>query len=226
MAIYLYNLEFSLTGSNVNVGNFEPYPTTPPPSPVIGNMSCAWFTASTPSLPGAQPYYQPVTQALAAGNWTNPQTDANDITLDPGDVLLVRVFTQDANVSTYQARFTGVFGQGMSAPVTEASSLQSPLVMSSASSPNNAFPRTVIDADGTTGPSWPAPLSDGSWVLCLGKIVGAPNDAANDYTFNVGVSVYVNSTGNVFTFGRDPRMHVTGVGLGHKHKHKHGHVAA
>jgi hypothetical protein len=60
----------------------------------------------------------------------------------------------------------------------------------------------------------------------LGKIVGAPNDAANDYTFNVGVSVYVNSTGNVFTFGRDPRMHVTGVGLGHKHKHKHGHVAA
>lgn len=224
MAIYLYNLGFSLTGSNVNVGNFEPCPSPLPPNPVIGNMSCAWFTANAPSVPGAQPYYQALTQPLVAGNWASPQSDANDITLEPGDLLLTRVFTADANVSTYQVRFTGVFGQGMSAQVSEASSLQSPLVMNSAASPNNTFPRAVVDADGTTGPTWPAPLSDGSWVLCLGKVVAAPGDAANDYTFNVGVSVYVNSTGNVFTFGRDPRMHVTGVGL--KRKHKHSDVAA
>lgn len=223
MAIYLYNLQFSLNGSNVNVGNFEPYPSPLPPSPVIGNMSCAWFTANTPSAPGVQPYYQPLTQPLSATQWASPQSDAKDLTLDPGDVLLVRVFTLDANAASYQVRFTGVFGQGTSAPVSEASNLQSPLVMSSAANPNSAFPRTVIDADGTTGPSWPAPLSDGSWTMCLGKVVGAPNDAANDYTFNVGATVYVNSTGNVYTFGRDPRMHVTGL---EKHKHKHPHVAA
>jgi len=221
MAIYLYNLEFSLTGSNVNVGTFEPYPSPPPPSPVIANMSCAWFTANAPSAPGVQPYYQPLIQPLTSAQWVSPQSDANDLTLDPGDVLVVRVFTQDANVSTYQVRLTGVFGQGTSAQVSEASSLQSPLVMSSAANPKSTFPRTVIDADGSTGPSWPAPLSDGSWTLCLGEIVSAPNDAANDYTLNVGASVYVNSTGNVYTFGRDPRMHVTGLGEGRRHKHRH-----
>ena len=139
MAIYLYNLGFSLTGSNVNVGNFEPYPSPLPPNPVIGNMSCAWFTANTPSVPGVQPYYQALTQPLAAGNWASPQSDANDITLEPDDVLLTRVFTADANVSTYQVRFTGVFGQGMSAQVNEASNLQSPLVMNSAASPEQYF---------------------------------------------------------------------------------------
>jgi hypothetical protein len=32
MSVYLYNLMFSLTGSNVNVGSFEPYPSPLPPS--------------------------------------------------------------------------------------------------------------------------------------------------------------------------------------------------
>jgi hypothetical protein len=222
MAIYLYNLEFSLTGSNVNVGNFQPYPSPLPPNPSIANISCAWFVANTVP-PGAQPYFQVLTQPLTASQWESPESDANDLTLDPGDYLMVRVFTQDPNVSTYQMRFTGVFGQGTSAvPTGEASNLQSPLVMSSASSPNNTFPRTVIDVDGSQGPSWPAPLSDGSWATCLGQVVGAPEDAANDYTFNVGASVYVNlnppPTGNLFTFGRDPRMHVTGIGIGGRHK--------
>jgi hypothetical protein len=54
MSVYLYNLMFSLTGSNVNVGSFEPYPSALPPSPNIANLSCAWFTASS-SPPGLQP---------------------------------------------------------------------------------------------------------------------------------------------------------------------------
>lgn len=223
MAIYLYNLQFSLTGSNVNIGNFEPYPSMLPPNPVIGNMSCAWFTANT-TPPGVQPYYQPLTQPLTATQWGSPESDANDMTLDPGDNLVLRVFSLDTNVSNYQVRFTGVFGQGTSAPIAESSNLQSPLVMSSPSNPNSTYPRTVIDADGSTGPSWPTPLSDGSWVMSLGKVVAPSDDSENDYTFNVGASVYVKTTGNVYTFGRDPRMHVTGVGFGGKHKR--GDVAA
>jgi hypothetical protein len=219
MAIYLYNLEFSLTGSNLAVGAFQPYPSALPPSPNINNVSSAWFTATGAAPPGVQPYFQVLTQPLTPTQWGSPQSDANDLTLDPGDYLLLRVFTLDPNLSAYQMRFTGVFGQGTSeVPSGEASNLQSPLVMSSATSPNNIYPRTVIDVDGSQGPSWPASLNDGSWVMCLGQVVGAPQDAANDYTFNVGACVYVNSNpppaGNLFTFGRDPRMHVSGVGMG------------
>src|SRR5271170_1778486 len=113
MAIYLYNLMFSLTGSNVSVGSFEPYPSTPPPSPNIANMPSAWFTANS-SPPGLQPYYQAMTQPLSSSLWGSPQIDANDLILDPGDYLMLRVFSQDSNVSNYLMRFTAVFGRGTS----------------------------------------------------------------------------------------------------------------
>jgi hypothetical protein len=215
MSVYLYNLMFSLNGSNVNVGSFEPFPSPLPPNPNIATVPSAWFTA-TSSPPGLQPYFQAMTQPLTASLWGSAQSDANDLMLNPGDYLMVRVFSQDSNVSNYQVRFTGVFGRGTSQPLAPgAGNLQSPLVMSSASSPNNTFPRAVIDVDASLGSSWPVPLSDGSWVTCLGRVVIAPGGAANDYTLNVGASVYVKgnqpAAGNLFTFGRDPRMHVTGV---------------
>ncbi len=217
MSVYLYNLMFSLTGTNVNVGSFEPYPASLPPSPSIGNMSSAWFTA-TASPPGLQPYFQIMSQPLSSGLWGSPQTDANDLTLNPGDYLMLRVFSLDANASNYQMRCNAVFGRGTSQALAPgAGNLQSPLVMSSASSPNSTLPRAVIDTDQSLATSWPAPLGDGSWVLCLGQVVAAPAGAANDYTLNVGASVYVKAyppaSGNLFTFGRDPRMHVTGVGV-------------
>ncbi len=217
MSVYLYNLMFSLTGSNVNVGSFEPYPSSLPPSPTIGNISSAWFTASA-SPPGLQPYFQVMSQPLSSGLWGSPQTDANDLNLNPGDYLMLRVFSLDANASNYQMRCTAVFGRGTSQALAPgAGNLQSPLVMSTATSPNSTLPRAVIDTDQSLATSWPAPLGDGSWVLCLGQVVAAPAGAANDYTLNVGASVYVKAyppaSGNLFTFGRDPRMHVTGVGM-------------
>jgi hypothetical protein len=217
MAIYLYNLMFSLTGSNVNVGTFEPYPLSPPPTPIISSVSSAWFTA-TATPPGAQAYFQVLSQPMTASQWGSVQSDASDLTLNPGDVLMVRVFSLDANVSNYQLRFTGVFGRGTSQALAPgAGNLQSPLVMSSAVTPNNTFPRAVIDTDQSLATSWPGPLSDGSWSICLGQVVAAPGPAANDYTLNVGATVYVKSNspaaGNLFTFGRDPRMHVTGTGI-------------
>ena len=217
MAIYLYNLMFSLTGSNVNVGTFEPYPSSLPPTPIISNVSSAWFTASS-APPGAQAYFQVLSQPMTASQWGNVQSDANDLTLNPGDLLMVRVSSLDANVSNYQLRFTAVFGRGTSQALAPgAGNLQSPLVMSSAASPNNTFPRAVIDTDQSLATTWPAPLSDGSWSICLGQVVAAPGPAANDYTLNVGATVYVKSNspaaGNLFTFGRDPRMHVTGTGI-------------
>ena len=73
-------------------------------------------------------------------------------------------------------------------------------------------------SDGSSVTNWPGPISaDGSWVFWLGEVVSAPADADNDYTLNVGASIYVTadapSPGNLFTFGHDPKMHVTGLGL-------------
>jgi hypothetical protein len=217
MSVYLYNLMFSLTGSNVNAGSFEPYPSSLPPSPSIVNVSSAWFTAnSAPS--GLQSYFQIMSQPLTSGLWGSPQSDSNNLNLNPGDYLMLRVFSQDINVPNYQLRCTAVFGRGTSQlPAPGAGNLQSPLVMSTATSPNSTLPRAVIDTDQSLATNWPAALSDGSWVLCLGQVVVAPAGAANDYTLNVGASVYVKAyppaSGNLFTFGRDPRMHVTGVGI-------------
>jgi hypothetical protein len=215
MAVYLYNLMFSLTGSNVNVGSFELYPAQLPPSPNIGNVSSAWFAANS-MPPGLPAYFQVMTQPLTSSLWASPQSDANDLTLNPGDYLVMRIFSQDSNASNYQVRVTGVFGRGTSTALgAGGGNLQSPLVMSTASTPNNTLPRAVIDVDTSLATSWPAPLSDGSWVAGLGQIVVAPGGLPNDYTLNVGASVYVKANppaaGNLFTFGRDPRMHVTGT---------------
>lgn len=218
MAVYLYNLIFSLNGSDAAVGRFQPYPSILPPNPSISNVSCAWFDYMVSGTPfGLGSYYQVVTQALGTSQWGNPQSDANSLGLAPGDYVMIRVCSADPNVNHYQMRFTGVFGRGTSQALPPgAGDLQSPLVLSSAAAPNSTLPRTVIDSDGTTGPSWPGPiLSDGSWVAWLGEIIAAPGNAANDYTLNVGASVYVNAnppaTGNTFTFGKDPTMHVGGA---------------
>jgi hypothetical protein len=219
MSVYLYNLIFSLTGSNVNVGRFQPYPTSLPPSPSISNVSSAWFDYSSPTPPpGLGSYFQVVTQALTTSQWGSPQSDASALQLNPGDYLMMRVCTPDTNVSNYLLRFTGVFGRGTSQNLAPgAGDLQSPLVMSSAAAPNSTLPRAVIDVDGSAANGWPAPIAaDGSWVIWLGEVMSAPGNAANDYTLNVGASVYVSanapSLGNLFTFGHDPRMHVTGIG--------------
>jgi hypothetical protein len=128
--------------------------------------------------------------------------------VEPGDYLVMRIASLDANAGSYCGRFTGVFGRGTSTLVTGADDLQSPLQMSTATTPNTN-PRAVIDVDGTTGGSWPAPIaSDNSWVNWLGEAHAPANDEANDYTVNVGICVYVG--GAYYTFGRDPRIHVGG----------------
>jgi len=217
MSVYLYNLFFSLSGPNVNVGRFQQYPTPLPPNASISNLSCAWFEYLQSGMPaGLGSYYQVVTQALTPSQWGNPQNDVNALQLSPGDYLMMRVSSTDPNVNNYQMRFTGVFGRGTSQLLPAgAGDLQSPLVMSTPTA-SSTFPRTVIDVDGSAAASWPGPIaSDNSWVTWLGEVCAAPGGVANDYTFNVGASVYVNanppSTGNLFTFGKDPKMQVGGA---------------
>ncbi|MGO9124643.1 MAG: hypothetical protein ACLP6G_07115 [Terriglobales bacterium] len=219
MAVYLYNVLFSLTGNDYTLGRFTQY-NTAMPNPTILNQSCAWFTYLNAGVPpGLGDWYTPIATALTPGNWGDCQADTGSLSLNPGDFLAMRVASLDANAGSYLARFTGVFGRGTSQLETGASDLQSPLQMNTAST-QNANPRAVIDVDGTSGTNWPGPIAaDNSWVNWLGAAHAAPGGAANDYTLNVGASVYVG--GAYYTFGRDPRMHVGGMA-----RSKRGHRAA
>jgi hypothetical protein len=215
MSVYLYNLLFSLSGSNSAVGRFQPY-SSAIANPTISNQSAAWFSYQVAGTPnGLGDYFAVITQALNPNQWGNPQPDSNALALSPGDYLIMRIASLDANVQNYQSRVTAVLARGSGTSLAPgASDLQSPLVMSTPTV-SSALPRTVIDVDGSLAPSWPAALSDGSWVSWLGMVHSAPNAAPNTYTMNVGASIYVNTgapaAGNVFTFGHDPRMQVGGM---------------
>ncbi len=175
MSVYLYNLLFSLTGSNFTSGRFQPY-NAAILNPTIYNQSSAWFKyiqSGTPSNLGD--YYAPVTTALTATDWGTPQDDSGSLQLEVGDYLMMRVSSLDTSVSSYKVRFTGVFGRGLgqSAPAG-ADELQSPLVMSTPTSASS-LPRTVIDVDvtsgSTPGSTWPGPITaDNSWVNWLGAV--------------------------------------------------------
>ncbi|MGH9497518.1 MAG: hypothetical protein ACRD3L_00060 [Terriglobales bacterium] len=209
MAVYLYNLLFSLTGSDVTLGRFAPFNTTTP-NPTVLNQSCAWFTyqpQGTPSNLGD--YFTPVASPVTPASWANPQSDANSLSLNPGDFLMMRLASLDGNAGTYRARFTAIFGRGTgSAPGAVLYDLQSPLQMNTPSA-QSTLPRAVIDVDGTMGANWPTPiLSDNSWLNWLGAAHAPPNSVAVDYSVNAGASVLAG--GNYYTFGRDPRMHVGG----------------
>jgi hypothetical protein len=209
-AVYLYNLLFSLTGTDFTVGRFTPYDTTIQ-YPTISNQSCAWFTYQHPTIPpGMGDWYTPINTALNPGDWAGCVPDTGSLQLNPGDYLVTRVASLDPNAGNYLARFTGVFGRGLGQLIgAGANDLQSPLHMNTPTTAS-VYPRAVIDVDGTSGANWPGPVNaDNSWVNWLGAAHVPPNKAANDYTFNVGICVYIG--GNYFTFGKDPRLHVGGA---------------
>ena len=58
MAVYLYNLIFSLTSTDTPFGRFQQYPTALPPNPSVLNMSSAWFTYKNQGTPNdlGEPY--------------------------------------------------------------------------------------------------------------------------------------------------------------------------
>lgn len=214
MTVYLYNLGFSLNTTDTAVGRFQQY-NSALPNPTIATQSAAWFTYNQSGTPNnLGDYFATITAALNSAQWGSPQPDSNDLSLDPGDYLAMRVFCNDANVSNYRVRVTGVFGQGTSTPPTGTDeTLQSPLVMSTPTVVSS-YPRAVIDVDGSAALTWPAPIAaDGSWVNWLGAVHTPSDQGANDYTLNVGVSVANGSS--LYTFGTDPRMHVGGMAKRH-----------
>jgi len=208
MAVYLYNLAFSVTSSDAQNGNFS---TT---SLAGFSKSLAWYSYNQSGVPSG------VIDGLAALGSLNPSqwsflqdgdTVLNVNSADPPtDFILVRLFNWEPSppsppLPAMRGRVTAVFGHGANGTPSTRSSLQSPLVMGS------ALARPVVDFDASSNTTWPTQTAgQNEWIYCLGGIHGG----TNDYTFNVGASIYVptGSFANVYAYGHDPQLHVTRPG--------------
>jgi hypothetical protein len=203
MAIYAYNLQFSL--ANAQNGMFTPYSNTQ-----VGlGVSSVWIQYNGV---GNQPTvydFPSVVAPLTANQWSLvPQAQQNPLSINsvpvgttPTDYIFVRVFPLESLPSP-QIRMTAVLGRGTNgAPSGSNNQSQSPFLTG-----QNARP--VIDFDNTPSvPNWVPVGTDGAWTFCLGGVHGN----GNDYSTNVGVSVYVPAgpySGQIYTFGHDPQLHV------------------
>jgi hypothetical protein len=216
MAIYLYNLGFSI--NNYLNGNFN--------SDGSGvNASDAWFEWNGQSNPQGLNVYQSGVQSIGViANWTAlssiPSTfNANGSPAGP-DYVFVRIFNADGTPGDFLVCTTVVLGHGSDATSPITSDLQSPFICNA-----NDQAAPVLNADTLTtapgaAPQWPGPITDAnpinpnsSWTYCLGQI----NGPTNDYSMNVGASVYVVGGAGpgqppYYFYGIDPKMHVSGMG--------------
>lgn len=203
MAIYAYNLQFSL--ANSQSGMFTPYNTGQSGL----NVSSVWIQYNGQGTAPTVYDYPSIMLPLNASQWQLvPQAQQSPLNVNsvaigstPTDYVLVRVFPLEA-VTAPQVRMTAVLGRGTNGPPSSSNNMfQSPFMMGS-----NARP--VIDFDNTPSvPNWALPGPDGAWTFCLGGVHGN----GNDYSTNVGVSVYVptgQTYSGLYTFGHDPQLHV------------------
>lgn len=192
MAVYLYNLGFTL--ANATNGNF----TDRLGSQTGFGQSDTWFQyngSGTP--PGVIDNVVPL-GALTLSDWNVMSTPPN---FQAGtDYMLLRIFNTDSPQPTMVLRTTAVMGHGMTGVSPINTPLQAPFMLGTKARP-------VIDTDNSTAANWPGPTgTDGAWTYCLGMIHGV----INDYSCNVGATVYVSSGQYAGTscFGRDPQLHV------------------
>jgi hypothetical protein len=197
MAVYLYNLGFSL--ANAANGNFFDH--------MGGQMglgqSDTWFQYNGAGVPpGVVDNVVPLT-ALNSSDWTTMASAPSFVS--GSDYMLVRVFNTDAPMPITNLRLTAVMGHGAIATAPEATPLQAPFMVGSKARP-------VIDCDNSSPAGWPGPTgTDNAWTYCLGMIHGV----INDYSCNIGATAYVPSGtyAGQSCFGHDPQLHVVSPGL-------------
>lgn len=195
MAVYLYNVGFTL--ANAANGNFWDH---------LGGQtglgqSDTWFVYNGSGLPTG------VSDNLVALGALNP-SDWNTMSSAPSfvanaDYVIMRIFNTDSPPPAMNLRLTAVMGHGTSTDTPASSPLQAPFL-------SNNKARPVVDTYASAGSNWPAPTgTDGAWTYCFGMIHGV----INDYSCNVGASVYV-ATGpyaGISCYGHDPQLHVGGM---------------
>jgi hypothetical protein len=195
MAVYLYNLGFTL--ANAANGNFWDH---------LGSQtglgqSDTWFLYNGSGLPTGVTDNVVALGALNSSDWTT-MTSAPSFVAN-ADYVLMRIFNTDSPQPSMNLRLTAVMGHGTSTNNPVSSPLQAPFQF-------NNKARPVVDTDGSTGGNWPGPTgNDGAWTYCIGMIHGV----INDYSCNVGATVYVSSGPYLGTscYGHDPQLHVGGM---------------
>lgn len=195
MAVYLYNLGFSVT--DAANGNFRTGGSGL-------NNSDAWFSYNQSGLPSGVTDDVVPLAALTGSQWSS-YTGATSFNAG-SDYLLLRIFNTDsfpAPAPTLKLRLTAVFGRGTSSVLPATVLLQAPFLSGSRA-------RSVVDIDnGSNPPGWPTPTgTDGAWTYCIGMFHGV----TNDYCASVGASVWVSSgsySGYSY-FGHEPQIHITG----------------
>jgi len=203
MAIYVYNLQFSV--ANPQNGMFTPYS----PSQSGLGYSSAWLQYNGTGNQPAVTNYPLVQPPLLASQWSLvPSQYQNALPLNATqsgnpatDFVVIRIFPLET-LTNPSMRMTTVLGRGTNGQSPSTNMSQSPFI-------NGPNARPVIDFDNAPPgpPNWLAPGSDGAWTFCLGGVHG--ND--NDYSMNVGASVWVPAgqpyTG-LYIYGHDPQLHV------------------
>ncbi|HKS72817.1 MAG TPA: hypothetical protein VJQ82_06430 [Terriglobales bacterium] len=195
MAIYLYNLGFSL--ANAANGNFSPAGNQ------TGlNQSDTWFVYNKTGVPTWVVDSVAAVQALNPADWNVATMPINF--QSNTDYVLVRIFNTDnlsPAPSQFLLRLTAVMGHGTEGAGLPASSLQAPFMAGTKARP-------VIDCDNSTNPpNWPAATgTDGAWTYCFGMIHGI----ASDYSCNIGATAYVSNGqyAGFSAYGIDPQLHV------------------
>lgn len=203
MSIYVYNLQFSV--ANAQNGMFTPYSAS---QSGLGYSSAWLFYNGTGTQPEVTDYPSVMT-ALNASQWSLvPAQNQNALPLNsvqsgihPTDFVMVRIFPLET-LTNPSVRMTTVLGRGTNGQVSSTNMAQSPFLMGS-----NARPVIDFDNQPPGNPNWIAPGTDGAWTFCLGGVHGS----GNDYSTNVGASVYVPAGqpySGIYTFGHDPQLHV------------------
>ncbi len=192
MAVYLYNLGFSL--ANAVNGNFLDHLG----SQTGFGQSDTWFEYNGSGTPSGVTDNVVPLNALTLSDWDTMSTPPDFVA--GADYMLLRIFNIDSPQPTMVLRTTAVMGHGITGSSPISTHLQAPFMFGTKARP-------VIDLDNSTSANWPGPTgTDGAWTYCLGMIHGV----INDYSCNIGATVYASSGPYPGTscFGRDPQLHV------------------
>ncbi len=199
MSIFVVNFGFSTQAGYPTQGNFQP--DNQNSNSLL--RSCVWLQYTAGGAPNLTDTFYQYTAPLASAQWAYVSGTSSALQVYDGDIVAVRVFNADGVNMNDTLLLAAVFGQGSGSElVAPPTYLQSPLLI-------NNLPRTVLDSvdiNSFNPQNWATPSTDGAWTFVVGYVHGA----ANQYSFNVGVSVCMNPAmgSPVYQYGHDPKMRV------------------
>jgi hypothetical protein len=192
--VYLLNLTFDLQSAAAATGIFNDGTSNPP-----DQSSKVWFTAPAGWPTTMPPPSSPLNQAVFNLPNAPNQPDSNELGLDVGDNLFIRVAARNWSQGPTAIALCVTFARTEPTLASLASPFTSSLV--------GGRPQTIWNFSMSSG-------FQGSLIYYLGPIVniGDPGTGdGGDYTFIVTAQAS-DQNGNAVQYGHDPRIIVGGGG--------------